>query len=194
MGLCYLRDALSWLSVWRRRLPIVRAAVADQVLLMLSFLVVGCVCAFVTVLHVATFGGTLRIALLALMSAFWLFYGAWFAWRRYYARPVLKIFGVDLTSYSAGASLLQPDDRRRMWAEPWRFSGATLHGLGDWRGEPGAVHRLSAVVGDNLAIRTRGIDTTVRPDLGFAAALAGVLGPAIVVFVFTPMFFGELAQ
>jgi len=184
LSLAYARDALSWLVVWRRRVPVVRAAIFDQVMFLSSFLTIGGVGAFVMVLHIVKFGGTLRIAPLAAMSTVMLFYGSWFAVRRYYARPVLKVFG---------ASLVSPHDTRRIWTEPWNFAGTTLHGRGDWRAERNAVHQLSAAVGRRLAVEMKGgIDTGVRPALGFAAALAGFLAPMVLLFFLLPVLSTEL--
>lgn len=190
LSIAYARDAASWFHVLRSGAPVVRPAIVDQVFFMLSFLVAGSTALFAAVLHFETFGLTALTVPLATMSTVMLFFGSWFMLRRYQARPVAKIFGVDAAKFEDGASLIPSGDRGRVRAEPWHFFGATLHGLGDWREERKAAHRISAEVAANLASRgAHKIDRNVNPTRGLFAAITGMVPPlGLSITLFTMLF------
>jgi len=183
LTLAYTLDAASWLSVVRSRMTVVRPAIVDQMLFMLSFLVAGSASLFAAVIHFERFGLTTLTLPLAAMSTIMLFFASRMMLRRYQARPVIKIFGFDAARFANGASLLGPRDRSRIRVEPWNFYGATLHGLGDWRAERGASDRLAAEIAAALESRTGPtMDRSVVPERGLSAAAAGMAGP-LGVFV-----------
>ena len=186
----YARDALSWYQVWRGSAPVVRSAVLDQVMFMVSFLSVGAVGGFIAILHAEKFGLTLRSGWLTALACTMVFYGSWFALRRYYARPVIKVFGVDVTRWADGSLLIPLEDAGRLRAESFVFSGATLHGLGDWRGDSKAISRIVPSVRAKLAAAAHGdAGQPVMPFFGLAAAAVGCTAPLVLLYLVRAMLF-----